>query len=67
MESDYYIETISTGVGIQPWGWELRRRSEPMGVKVGSSGYQSQRSAEFAGAHALVQFLEDLDREQRRK
>jgi hypothetical protein len=66
-EPDYYIETIETGARPHPWRWELRRRSKPMGVRVGSGGYQSKASAEFAGNRALERFLEELAREDRRK
>jgi hypothetical protein len=67
MEPDYYIETIDTGARPHPWRWEMRRRSKPMGVKIGAGGYQSEASAEFAGKQALERFLEELAREERRK
>jgi hypothetical protein len=46
-EPDYYIVTIDTEQGPMPWRWELTRRSSPMGVRIGPSGYQSQASAEY--------------------
>lgn len=66
-EPDYYIETIDTGARPHPWRWELRRRSSPMGVKIGAAGFQSQMAAEYAGEQALTRFLEDLAKEARRK
>jgi hypothetical protein len=66
-EPDYYIETIDTGARPYPWRWEIRRRSKPMGVKLGAGGYQSQASAELAGKHALERFLVDVEKEKRRK
>jgi hypothetical protein len=65
-EPDYYISTFETGQQPHPWRWELRRRSHPMGVTVGSSGYQSQTAAEYAGKRALELFLEALAKEERR-
>ena len=64
---DYYIETTDTGVRPHPWRWDLRRRSQPMGVRFGAGGYQSQTSAEFAGEEALARFLEEVAREEQRK
>ena len=66
-EPDYYIETVDSGVRPHPWRWELRRRSMPMGVRVGADGFQSQTAAEYAGKQALNRFLQDLAREARRK
>ena len=65
-EPDYYISTFETGQRPHPWRWELRRRSHPMGVMVGRSGYQSQAAAEYAGKRALEHFLEALAKEERR-
>jgi hypothetical protein len=66
-EPDYYIVTFDTGGRPHPWRWEMRRRSKPMGVKLGASGYQSQASAELAGKQALERFLVEIAREERRK
>ena len=55
-EPDYYIVTFDTGGQPYPWRWELRRRSSPLGVRVGRSGYQSQAAAEYAGKRALEDF-----------
>ena len=65
--SDYYIETIDTGTRPHPWSWELRRRSKPMGIRFGASGFQSQAAAEYAGKLALDRFLADLSNEDARK
>jgi hypothetical protein len=64
---DYYIETTDTGARSHPWRWDLRRRSQPMGVRLGAGGYQSQASAQIAGELALARFLEEVAREERRK
>jgi len=65
-EPDYYIAIFETGQRPHPWRWELRRRSHPMGVRVGRSGYQSQTAAEYAGKQALEHFQEALAKEARR-
>jgi len=65
-EPDYYIVAIDTEKGPMRWRWELRRRSTPMGVIVGRSGYQSQAAAEYAGKRELQLFLNALAKEERR-
>ena len=65
-EPDYYIMTFETGDRLGPWGWDLSRRSRPMGVKIGARGYQSQTAAEYAGKIALARFLDELAKEERR-
>jgi hypothetical protein len=65
-ESDYYIVTFETDERRHPWGWEIRRHSKPMGVKISEGSYQSRTAAEYAGKMALVSFLEALAREGRR-
>jgi len=66
-EPDYYIVTFDTDRWPYPWAWELRRRGRPMGVRVGSSGYQSQTAAEYAGKRALEDFLRAIAEEERRR
>jgi hypothetical protein len=64
---DYYIVTIDTGIRPYPGSWELRRRSKPIGVRVGATGYQFQAAAEYAGNAALDRFLDDLSKEDARR
>jgi hypothetical protein len=65
-EPDYFIVTIDTKQGPMPWRWELRRRSSPMGIRIGGGGYQSQAAAEYAGKRELEDFLKALAKEERR-
>jgi hypothetical protein len=64
---DYYIIALETRCGPFPWRWEIRRRSEPMGVKLGAGGYPTREAAERAGQETLATFLDQLAREARRK
>jgi hypothetical protein len=64
---DYHVFTFQTDERPFPWRWEIRRYSKPMGVKLGSGGYQSQSAAEFAGKNALERFLVELLKEERRR
>jgi len=53
---DYYIVTFETDRRPFSWRWEIRRHSQPMGVKLGAGGYPSQGAAESAGERALKEF-----------
>ena len=64
--SDFYIVTRENGRRPNPWSWELRRKGQPMGVKVSETGFKSQMAAEFAGKRALNEFLDALSKEERR-
>jgi hypothetical protein len=63
---DYYVATSETDSRPNPWRWEIRRYSKPMGIKVGEGGYRSQQAAEFAGKRALQEFLQHLAAEETR-
>jgi hypothetical protein len=64
---DYCVVAFKTDKRPFPWRWEIRRLSEPMGVKIGDGGYQSQTAAEIAGKQALERFLVELAWEEKRK
>jgi hypothetical protein len=53
---------------VQPerWSWEIRRKSQPLGIKITGHGFQSDLAAQFAGKNALANFLADLAREDKR-
>jgi hypothetical protein len=53
---DYYVVIVSDESRFN-WRWEIRRRSEPMGVRLTGGSYSSQRAAEEAGRLALSEFL----------
>jgi hypothetical protein len=53
---DYYVAIVSDESRFK-WHWEIKRRSEPMGVRLTGSSYSSQRAAEKAGRLALSEFL----------
>ncbi|MBR0724132.1 hypothetical protein [Bradyrhizobium manausense] len=65
--SDYYFVTRQTGEQPGRWGWEIRRKSKPLGIKMTSDGWQSKTVAEVAGKQALEDFLLDLTKEDDRK
>jgi hypothetical protein len=59
----YFVVVSRRGSGANPFGWEIQRRKQAMGVKVSGAGYRSHRAAQEAGNSALVKFLSDLSRE----
>ena len=65
--SDYYLVTFTTNERPCRWVWDIKRRSQPMGIRLTGNGFQSQASAEVAGNRALKQFLEALAKEEKRK
>jgi hypothetical protein len=57
MKPDYYVVTFETKASVQSWHWEIRRRSNPMGVRLTEGGYQTQMAAENAGKRELAKFF----------
>jgi hypothetical protein len=53
---DYYVAIVSDACRFS-WRWEIKRRSQPMGVKLTGESYSSQRAAEDAGRRSLADFL----------
>ena len=65
--NDYYVVTSRRGQQPERWGWEICRRSNPLGIKMTGDGYQSDTAAQFAGKQALAEFLAELSKEEKRK
>ena len=58
--TDYYLETSRRGEHPERWSWEIRRKSKPLGIKLGGEGFQSESAAKSAGKRALDEFLSAL-------
>jgi hypothetical protein len=65
--NDYYVITSRRGEHPDRWGWEIHRKSKPLGIKMTGDGFQSDGAAQFAGKQALANFLSDLAKEEKRK
>ena len=63
--NDYYVIISRRGERPERWGWEIRRKSKPLGVKLTGNGYQSESAALFAGQRALAELLAGLAKEGR--
>ncbi len=59
----YFVVVSRRGSGANPFGWEIQRRKQAMGVKVSGAGYRSHRAAQQAGKSALDKLLNDLSRD----
>jgi hypothetical protein len=66
-DTDYFVFTSESGNSPNPWSWEIRRKSRPMGTKLSETGFRSSHAADFAGKRALADFLIKLAREEKRK
>jgi hypothetical protein len=55
---NYFVAVTQEGGGPDCFGWELRHRKTPMGVKARVHGFRSPEAAEVAGKTALAEFLE---------
>jgi hypothetical protein len=64
-DTDYFVFTSESGNTPNPWSWEIRRKSRPMGIKVSESGFRSSQAADLAGKRALSDFLIELAREEK--
>jgi hypothetical protein len=64
---DYYVVTFPRGQYPDRWSWEICRKSKPLGIKLTADGFQSEMAAQFAGERALLNFLSDLSKEERKE
>jgi hypothetical protein len=64
--NDYYVITSRRSTRPDRWGWEIRRKSKPLGIRMTADGFQSKMAAQFAGKRALAVFLSDLAKEDKR-
>ena len=65
--NDYHVITSRTPERPNRWSWEIRRKSQPLGIKMTGDGFQSEMAAQFAGKRALAEFLADVLKEEKRK
>jgi hypothetical protein len=48
------------------WGWEIQRRSKPLGVQLYEEGYRTPVSAQVAGEMVLDRPLDQISQEENR-
>ena len=59
--SDYFVEIARDSDGL--WRWEIRRRPQPLGVKLYEGRFRTPAEAQLAGENFLRQFLSSIDGE----
>jgi hypothetical protein len=59
----YYILARQNHTYPPTFRWQIMRRGKPMGVQIGGDGFPTYLAARLAGNLALVDFLEQLERE----
>jgi len=62
-----HVITSRTRERPNRWSWEIRRKSQPLGIKMTGDGFQSEMAAQFAGKRTLAEFLDDVLKEEKRK
>jgi hypothetical protein len=45
------------------WGWEIQRKSTPLGIRNYNSDFKTEAAARIAGEKAIREFLDRLCRE----
>jgi len=62
LADDYFVVT-NRRRRLREWGWEIQRRSKPLGVRLDGNGFKSEFAAKLAGEKALREFLDGLAQE----
>jgi hypothetical protein len=58
--SDYYLEIAAPKKSNDNWGWEIRRKSMPLGVRIYGDKFKSESTARAEGEKMLQDFLNRL-------
>lgn len=59
--NDYFVELSRESDGL--WRWEIKRRSQPLGVKLYEGRFRTPAEAQLAGENFLKQFLDSVARQ----
>jgi hypothetical protein len=55
---------VTRDAGSMRFGWQIRRRATPMGVKLEDHNFASYDAARAAGKRALEEFLDGISTEE---
>ena len=53
LANDYYLEIAAPKKSNDSWGWEIRRKSKPLGVRIYGGDFKSESAARLAGEKTL--------------
>jgi hypothetical protein len=59
--NDYLVEIARDTDGL--WRWEIKRRPQPLGVKLYEGRFRTPAEAQLAGESFLKRILGSIDRE----
>ena len=60
----FYVVVTKINENPEQWGWTIKRKNPPIGVKLEERGLPSHRAAVLAGRVALIDFLDSLSLEE---
>ena len=60
LKNDYFVTTASYQRSYELWKWEIKRRSEPLGIKLYGDDFISEHAAKVAGENRLKELLDAL-------
>ena len=60
---DYYV-VVTHDAGSMRFGWQIKRRAAPMGVKLEGHHLASHAAAKAAGKRALEELLDGISTEE---
>jgi hypothetical protein len=63
LASDYSLVITSLDRLKGPWGWQIQRKSKPLGIKNYGNDFKTATAARIAGEKALKELLDSLCRE----
>jgi hypothetical protein len=63
LAGDYSLIITSLDRQKGPWGWEIQRKSTPLGIRNYDSDFKTEAAARIAGEKAIREFLDRLCRE----
>jgi hypothetical protein len=63
LAGDYLLVITSRDRLKGPWGWQIQRKSKPLGIKIYDNDFKSEAAARVAGEKALKEFFDRLWRE----
>ena len=63
----FYVVVTKINDDPEQWGWTIKRRNPPIGVRLEERGFPSHRAAASAGRVALEEFLDSLSFEETNK
>lgn len=59
----YFVIVTRRGQVLHRWGWEIRRKPTPLGIRIYGEDFESAEAAQIAGNAALKDLLDRINNE----